>query len=133
MRTCRPRCVPLLAAGSDSGWNRLVVVFQPHRYSRTQALWSEFGSAFAAADVLVLTDIYPAGEEPREGVTGRLLVDAVLDAGGPEPLWAPTLADAFVALQGLLVPGDLLMTVGAGDVREVGDMVLESLGGEAGQ
>lgn len=120
-----------LAAGSDSGWERLVVVFQPHRYSRTQALWSEFGSAFAAADVLVLTDIYPAGEEPREGVTGRLIFDAVLADGGPDLVWAATLDDAVVALERLLAPGDLLMTVGAGDVRVVGDMVLESLGGGA--
>ena len=113
-----------LAAGANSGWERLVVVFQPHRYSRTEALWSEFGDAFAAADVLVLTDIYPAGEEPRAGVSGRLILDAVRRSPGPEARWAPTLEDAADVLDELLAPGDLLMTVGAGDVRDVGDMVL---------
>ncbi len=116
-----------LSAGSTGGWRRLVVVFQPHRYSRTEALWSQFGDAFGDADVLVLTDIYPAGEEPREGVSGTLLVDAVHSAGGPEPIWAPTLADAAEAVTGVLEAGDLLMTVGAGDVRDVGDMVLDAL------
>jgi UDP-N-acetylmuramate--alanine ligase len=121
-----------LRAGADGGWNRLVVVFQPHRFSRTEALWREFGDAFDRADVLVLTDIYPAGEEPREGITGRLLIDAVNRAGGPEPVWAPTLDEAAGPLAGLLSPGDLLMTVGAGDVRDVGDMVLAALGGAPG-
>ena len=118
-----------LAAGAESGWKRVVVVFQPHRYSRTEALWDSFGSAFGDADVLVLTDIYAAGEAPREGVTGHLVVDAVRSAGGPEPIWAPTLDDASNQLLALLRPGDLLMTVGAGDVRDVGDSVLAALGG----
>jgi UDP-N-acetylmuramate--alanine ligase len=117
-----------LAAGADSGWERLVVVFQPHRYSRTEALWESFGPAFGAADVLVLTDVYPAGEAPRPGVDGTLIVTAAR-AAGADPRWAPTLDDAVEAVMGELREGDLLMTVGAGDVRDVGDMVLERLGG----
>ncbi len=120
-----------LAAGSASGWERLVVVFQPHRYSRTEALWKDFGDAFGDADVLVLTEIYPAGEQPRAGVTGRLLVDAVVDSGAARPLWADTLQGAAELLCDILRPGDLLMTVGAGDVRDVGDMVLAARGGSA--
>jgi UDP-N-acetylmuramate--alanine ligase len=117
-----------LAAGRQSGPRRLVVVFQPHRYSRTEALWREFGPCFGEADVLLLTEIYPAGEAPREGVSGRLVLDAARTAGAA-PRWAPGLDDAVELLVGELRPGDLLMTVGAGDVREVGDRVLAALAG----
>lgn len=119
-----------LEAGAAAGPERLVVVFQPHRYSRTEALWSEFSSCFDAADVVVITDIFAAGEEPREGVSGRLVHDAVArrraERGCSPPLWADTLEDAAQLLAGLLREGDLLMTVGAGDVRSVGDIVLEA-------
>jgi UDP-N-acetylmuramate--alanine ligase len=117
-----------LAAGRQCGPRRLVVVFQPHRYSRTEALWREFGPCFGEADVLVLTEIYPAGETPRDGVSGRLVLDAAR-AAGATPRWAPALDDAVELLGGELRPGDLLMTVGAGDVREVGDRVLGVLAG----
>ncbi|MCO5318063.1 MAG: UDP-N-acetylmuramate--L-alanine ligase [Microthrixaceae bacterium] len=113
-----------LRAAADTGPRRLVVVFQPHRYSRTEALWAQFAPSFDAADVLVLTDIFPAGEAPREGVSGRLVHDAVARRGVVSPVWAATLPEAAAALGDLLEEGDLLMTVGAGDVREVGDMVL---------
>jgi UDP-N-acetylmuramate--alanine ligase len=116
-----------LAAGRQSTNGRLVVVFQPHRYSRTAALWREFGPCFGDADVLVLTDVYPAGEPPRPGVSGMLVVDAAREAGA-SPRWAPSLAEVVELLEGELRPGDLLMTVGAGDVRDVGDRVLRALG-----
>jgi UDP-N-acetylmuramate--alanine ligase len=125
--------VAALEAGSASTEGRLVVVFQPHRYSRTQALWAEFAESFDAADVLVLTDIYPAGETAREGVSGKLIHDAVAArsrvlGSSPTPLWAPTLEEVAAMLDEVLVEGDLLMTVGAGDVRDVGDMVLAARG-----
>jgi UDP-N-acetylmuramate--alanine ligase len=117
-----------LAAGRSGGWDRVVVVFQPHRYSRTAALWEEFGDAFGDADLLVLTDIYPAGEAPRPGVTGKLLVDAVLDRHPRRPLaWMPSLDDVVAYLRVALRDGDLCMTVGAGDVTTVGDRVLAGL------
>jgi UDP-N-acetylmuramate--alanine ligase len=117
-----------LAAGRQSGERRLVVVFQPHRYSRTEALWREFGPCFAEADVLVLTEIYAAGEAPREGVSGRLVLEAARTAGAT-PRWAADLDEAVELLVHELRPGDLLMTVGAGDVRDVGDRVLAALAG----
>lgn len=122
-----------LAAGRSGGWSRVVAVFQPHRYSRTQALWEEFATAFDQADLLVLTDIYPAGEAPRAGVTGELLLDAVR-AARPELAvrWAPTLDDVVDVLADELRPGDLCMTVGAGDVTTLADRVIELLG-EASQ
>lgn len=122
-----------LAAGRSGGWNRVVAVFQPHRYSRTQALWEDFATAFDDADVLVLTEIYPAGEAPRAGVTGALLVDAVRrERPDADVRWCPTLDDVVTTLAGELRPGDLCMTIGAGDVTTLADLVVEALGGASG-
>ena len=66
-----------LAAARDGGWQRVVAVFQPHRYTRTAELWEDFGPAFRGADVVVVTDVYGAGEAPKPGVTGQLVADAV--------------------------------------------------------
>src|SRR5690606_27109644 len=107
----------------------VVAVFQPHRYSRTQALWSEFATVFEDADVIVLTDIYAAGESPRPGVSGTLLVDAVRAADGDvRVVWAPTLDDVADVLVDELRDGDLCLTMGAGDVTTVADRVLPRLG-----
>ncbi len=109
-------------------WNRVVAAYQPHRYSRTQALGATFATSFRGVDHLVLTDIYPAGEEPREGVTGRIVYDAVV-AACPEMSvsWQPTLDDVADHLAASLGPGDLCLTMGAGDLTTVPDMVLERL------
>lgn len=118
-----------IEAGRSGGWQRVVVTFQPHRYSRTEALWREFAGAFAEADELLLTEIYPAGEAPREGITGRLLVDAVTEGSGRSPIWCPDLDDAADRLAGLLRPGDLCLTLGAGDVTGLADLVQTRMGG----
>ena len=117
-----------LSAGRSGGWNRVVATFQPHRYSRTQALWNEFADAFVDADVLVLTDIYAAGEAPRPGVSGALLVEAVTSAHPDcDVRWAPTLDDAAELLAAELRPGDLCMSIGAGDVTNLTELVLARL------
>ncbi len=117
-----------VAAGRDGGWRRVVTVFQPHRYSRTSALWQDFAHAFEGSDLLVLTDIYAADEAPRPGVTGKLLVDAVLDAHGRQPLaYMPSLDDVVDYLADRLRPGDLCLTLGAGDLTTVPDLVLDRL------
>jgi UDP-N-acetylmuramate--alanine ligase len=117
-----------LAAGRSGDWGRVVAVFQPHRYSRTQALWHDFADAFADADLVVLTEIYAAGEEPRPGITGRLLVDAVRDAHPDAALrWSPTLDDVVAFLAQELRPGDLCLSIGAGDVTTLADRVLPVL------
>jgi UDP-N-acetylmuramate--alanine ligase len=122
-----------LAAGRSGGWRRVVAVFQPHRYSRTEALWREFGRSFDDADLLVLTELYPAGEAPRPGVTGKLLVDAVLEhRPWRRVAWLPTLDDVVDYLATELRDGDLCLTVGAGDVTTVGDRVLERLRSRGG-
>jgi len=121
-----------LAAGRSGDWSRVVVVFQPHRYSRTQALWAEFADAFGDADVLVLTDIYAAGEQPRPGVSGRLLFDAVVErTPDARVIWAPTLGDAADAVVREVAAGDLCMSVGAGDVTTLADLVLPRLTGRS--
>jgi UDP-N-acetylmuramate--alanine ligase len=120
----------VLRAARDGGWQRVVCVFQPHRYSRTQALWREFADAFVDADVLAITDVYPAGERPREGVTGHLILGAVLDAHpATRAAYLPDLDDVVRWLPGVLRPGDLCLTLGAGDVTTLPDRVMAALGG----
>jgi UDP-N-acetylmuramate--alanine ligase len=117
-----------VAAAVDGGWRRVVTVFQPHRYSRTEALWRDFADAFVGSDLLVLTDVYAAGEAPRPGVSGKLLVDAVLDAHGRQAVaYLPTLDDVAAYLAARLRPGDLCLTLGAGDLTTVPDVVQERM------
>jgi UDP-N-acetylmuramate--alanine ligase len=117
-----------LAAARSGAWRRVVCCFQPHRYSRTEALWRTFARAFDDADLLVVTDVYPAGEAPRPGVTGKLIVDAVLDATPWKPVaWLPTLDDVVSYLATTLRPGDLCLTLGAGDLTTVPDRLLPLL------
>ncbi len=122
-----------LAAARQGGWRRVVCCFQPHRYSRTEALWQAFADAFVDADLLVITGVYAAGERPRPGVTGRLILDAVLDAHPRQSVvWLPALDDVTIYLSGALRPGDLCITLGAGDLTSVPDRVLEHLRGRSG-
>jgi UDP-N-acetylmuramate--alanine ligase len=106
---------------------RLVVVFQPHRFSRTRELLSEFGKVLARADVVVLTDIYAAGEEPLEGVTVEAVAGAVTQAGGASPTIVKSLSDLPAAIVGLTRPGDLVVTLGAGSIGSVGPLLLDRL------
>jgi UDP-N-acetylmuramate--alanine ligase len=102
---------------------RLVAVFQPHLYSRTQALAHEFGGALAAADVTAVLSVYPARERPQDfpGVTGRLIASAAADAGGGRPVaWLPSFDDARLLLAAMLRPGDLCLLMGAGDIDVLG-------------
>jgi UDP-N-acetylmuramate--alanine ligase len=111
-----------LAAAREGGWSRVVAVFQPHRYSRTARLWRDFGDAFDDADVVVLTDVYAAGEPPQPGVSGRLVLQAVCEARPTaRVLYLPKRADLLERLPGLTRPGDLVVTLGAGDVTSLPD------------
>lgn len=111
------------------GWpdHRLVVAFQPHRYTRTRALFDEFTTAFRRADVLVLTDIYAASEAPIEGVDSQALLEAIRRHGQRRVSLVPALEELPGALLAILRPGDLLLTLGAGNIVRVGDQVLELL------
>jgi UDP-N-acetylmuramate--alanine ligase len=104
-----------------------VAVFQPHLYSRTRDLKDEFARAFDDADVLVLTDIFPARESPIEGVTGEMLPELARAYGHRDVHYVPNKADLPAALAALVQPGDLVVTMGAGDVWRAGDALLDLL------
>ncbi len=113
----------LLATARGVGPGRVVAVFQPHRYSRTAALWRELGHALTLADVAVVTDVYPAGEVPLDGVTGELVARAASDARpGMEVAYVPGDRAALVGhLRRALRPGDLCLSIGAGDITTLAD------------
>ncbi len=111
-----------IAAAREGPWKRVVVVFQPHRYSRTGRLWRDFADAFVDADEVVLTDVYGAGEAPRPGVSGRLILRSVLDAHPELPVaYLPRRADLVGAFGRITRPGDVVLTLGAGDVTTLAD------------
>lgn len=111
------------------GWpdRRLVVAFQPHRYSRTEALFDDFQTAFYRADVLILTDIYAAGEQPVKGVTTEHLLEAIKSHGQRNVHYVPTVEELPDKLQPLLQEGDIFLTLGAGNIVRAGEQLLELL------
>ena len=115
-----------LAAARAVAPQRVVLVVQPHRYSRTAVLGAALGRAAAAADVVVVTEVYGAEEEPVPGVTGALVADAVREAG-TEVRWQPHLRSVVDDLVELVRPGDLVLVTGAGDVTEIGPALLVAL------
>jgi UDP-N-acetylmuramate--alanine ligase len=120
--------VQLVAAREVAGRGRLIVAFQPHLYSRTAAFATEFGEALGAADEVIVMDVYGAREDPVPGVTGALVADAV-----PLPREHVVFEPSWSAVPGRLAdlaqPGDLVLTMGAGDITQVGPEVLRLLGG----
>jgi UDP-N-acetylmuramate--alanine ligase len=116
-----------LATARSGGWSRIVAVFQPHRFSRTAALADQFGAAFADADVLVVTDVYSAGERPVPGVSGRLVADAVVAQDPRLPvIYAPGWDELRRAVASELRAGDLCLTLGAGDLTALPDDLLDA-------
>jgi UDP-N-acetylmuramate--alanine ligase len=116
-----------LAAAASGMERRVVVVFQPHRYTRTQHLLEEFFTAFNQADTLVVMDIYGAGEKPIPGISGQTLYEGIRKHGHKDVTYFPdkgTIADHMV---GVLKKGDLMITLGAGDVWKIGEQVVEKL------
>ncbi len=112
----------------SGSWNRVVAVFQPHRYSRTESLATSFAEAFDGADVVYVTEVFPAGELPRPGVTGRLVADAVrASRPGTDVRYEPRREDLVVGLVEELREGDLCLTMGAGDLTSVPDAVRNRL------
>jgi UDP-N-acetylmuramate--alanine ligase len=107
---------------------RLRVLFQPHLYSRTLHLAHAFGRALAAADAVAVADVYAAREQPVDGVTGKLVVDAIADArSGARVAWTPSAPDGARWLAALARGGDVIVTVGAGDVDACVPTILEAL------
>lgn len=104
-----------VAAARVQHEGRLVAVFQPHRYSRTEEHWQAFGPALAGADLVVITDVYAAGERPIPGITGALIAQAA-DEAGAEVVYVPLRSELAAEVAARLAPGDLLLTLGAGDI-----------------
>ena len=115
-------------AGSKSGWRRRVIaVFQPHLYSRTRDFYDDFGRAFFNADVLVVTDVYPAREEPIQGVTGELIASAAKQYGHKQVHYVPDKKNVPEFLRGLVQKGDIVITMGAGDIWKYGEEFIRKL------
>jgi UDP-N-acetylmuramate--alanine ligase len=114
-----------VATAKAGGWDRVVAVFQPHRYTRTLALASQFSSAFAGADVVIVTDVYGSGEPPIPGVSGWLVAEAIeRPDGAPEVIYVKERADLARAVAGIVQPGDLVLTMGAGDLTALADELI---------
>lgn len=118
----------VIGAARSGGWQRIVATFQPHRYSRSESLWESFAGAFDGVDLLVVTDIYPAGEEPRPGVSGAAMADAIAASsavGRVEHIATLPAAAEFLARE--LRSGDLALSLGAGDITTLATLTLAEL------
>lgn len=112
-----------------TGWpdRRVVAVFQPHLYSRTKEMYRDFGQSFGDADVLVVTDVYPSREAPIEGVSGGLIADAARNYGTREVHYIERKEDLADRLHGIVEPGDIVITMGAGDIYRYGELFVEQV------
>lgn len=116
-----------LAAARQCGYRKVHVVFQPHRYTRTQLLLDDFATAFEDADAVCVLDIYAASEAPIPGVSGEALAQHIRERGGRSATYVASFADAAAAVSDVAREGDMVLTLGAGNVHQVGPMVLEKL------
>ena len=116
-----------LEAARQCGFRKVHVIFQPHRYTRTKALMEEFGEAFRDADTLAVLDIYAASEKPIEGVSGEALAAHIRQTAGQDARYVPSFADAAEWVSTQAEEGDMILTLGAGSISQLGPMILEKL------
>jgi UDP-N-acetylmuramate--alanine ligase len=116
-----------LAAARQCGFRKVHVVFQPHRYTRTRDLMEEFATAFGDADSLFVLDIYAASEKPIDGISGEALARSIREKGGRSAEYVGSFADAVSAVTAAAADGDMILTLGAGSVSQLGPMILEKL------
>jgi len=116
-----------LAAARQCGYKRVHVVFQPHRYTRTQLLIDEFATAFVGADTVSILDIYPASEQPILGVTGEWLARRITESSGRKADYISSFADAATVIAHEAKGGEMVLTLGAGNVAQLGQQILEEL------
>ena len=116
-----------LAAARQCGFRKIHVIFQPHRYTRTQLLMDEFANAFDDADTLFILDIYAASEPPIEGITGEVLAQRIEEVGKHEAHYVSSFAEAAEAVVAGAQAGEMILTLGAGSVSQLGPMILERL------
>jgi UDP-N-acetylmuramate--alanine ligase len=126
-----PKVAAALAAARLGPWKRVVAVFQPHLYSRTRLFATEFGRALAAADLVVVTDVYAAREDPEPGVDGALVAGAARNARPDlDCVYEPDRTTLAARVAALVQPGDLVLTLGAGDITTLADELTPLLGGD---
>ena len=116
-----------LAAAKNSGWKRVLALFQPHRYSRTKAFLGEFAGAFHDANEVFITEIYAASEAAMAGVTGEAVAESIRAASHPKVHYESTLGRLRAAVNSALQPGDLVITLGAGDIHRVAQHLAQGL------
>jgi len=116
-----------LTAARTCGYTRLHVIFQPHRYTRTQHLMDEFATAFEGADSVFVLDVYPASEQPIPGVTGEALARRIVELSGKAARYVGSFGEAAEAVAALAGPGDAVVTLGAGNVSQLGPQILRVL------
>jgi UDP-N-acetylmuramate--alanine ligase len=116
-----------LAAARQCGYSKIHVIFQPHRYTRTRDLMDEFSTAFDDADSLIILDIYPASEQPIEGITGEALAHRISEKRATPAIYCSSFEDAVLAATAEAQEGDLILTLGAGSVSQLAPMVLQKL------
>ncbi len=116
-----------LAAARQCGFRKVHVVFQPHRYTRTRDLMDEFTASFADADSLFVLDIYAASEKPIEGISAEALARTILEKGGRDARYVSSFAEAASSVAETAQEGDMILTLGAGNVSQLGPMILERL------
>ncbi|MBL7013253.1 MAG: UDP-N-acetylmuramate--L-alanine ligase [Candidatus Marinimicrobia bacterium] len=113
---------------AKAGWNRrLISVFQPHLYSRTQEFFREFGEALASSDVVIITDIYPAREKPIPGITGEMIYNECVNSGHTSVFYIPDLDNVIQKLDEIVIPGDLVITLGAGNIWRYSEKYIQHL------
>jgi UDP-N-acetylmuramate--alanine ligase len=116
-----------LAAARQCGFRKIHVIFQPHRYTRTRDLMEEFANAFTDADSLFVLDIYAASEKPIEGITAEVLAQRIREKCGKPVEYVSSVADAVGAATNVAQNGDMILTLGAGSISQLGPMILEKL------
>jgi UDP-N-acetylmuramate--alanine ligase len=124
-----PTEVQATLQAAHRGWpdRRVIAVFQPHLYSRTQELYKEFGLSFFDAEVLVVTDVYPSREKPIEGITGALIANTAEQYGHKNVHYVHDKKDVASELKNIVKAGDIIITMGAGDIYRMGDEFAEWL------
>lgn len=119
-----PTEVQATISAARNGWNkRIITVFQPHTFTRTRDFYTDFGKSFDDTDILVITDVYPAREKPIEGITGKLIADIAVSYGHKNVFYAETLDDAYSYLKDIYKQGDLILTLGAGDIWKLANKI----------
>jgi UDP-N-acetylmuramate--alanine ligase len=123
-----PAEIKATLSAAKSGWNkRIIAIFQPHRYTRTAALFEDFMTAFYQADLLVVTDVYAAGEEPIAGATGEALAGGIVKHGHKSVVYRASLEEVSEYVAETVEPGDMVVTLGAGNVNQVCSLLAEKL------